>query len=89
VYPKVQFFSFVELVLIMAPKLLIIGAGFAGLYVAKDAAKQGFDVTIVDPKVRPGKLLTLSETETRRCVRIKFEPVYPFRPLLAFDTGLL
>ena len=42
----------------MAPKLLIIGAGFAGLYVAKDAVKQGFDVTIVDPKVRSGKLLT-------------------------------
>ena len=41
----------------MAPKLLIIGAGFAGLYVAKDAVKQGFDVTIVDPKVRSGKLL--------------------------------
>ena len=38
----------------MAPSLVIVGGGFAGINVAKGAVKAGFVVTVIDPKVRYG-----------------------------------
>lgn len=32
----------------MAPELLVVGAGFAGVHVAKQATAAGFNVVIVD-----------------------------------------
>jgi predicted NAD/FAD-dependent oxidoreductase len=32
----------------MAPKLLIIGGGFAGVHCAKGATAAGYEVTVVD-----------------------------------------
>ncbi len=49
----------------MAPKLLVIGGGFAGVFAAKGAKTQGFDVTLIDKKARESQISAPRRFETR------------------------
>lgn len=68
------------------PELLVIGAGFAGVHVAKSATASGFDVTIVDRK----DFFDIKFASVRTCVQPKSklaeDHLIPYTKIIGLGT---